>query len=283
MGFLVLPYLGSLGLVRYAAGSEEPMEHVQISQEGHVLVITLTRPEKYNALSPAMFRALGQALARLNREPDLRVAVLHAQGRHFTAGVELDLWAPLFASGNPFPLDEGEVDPMGLRQPRHEKPLVIAVQGYCFTWGVEILLNTEIRIAARDTQFQMLEVQRGIFPCGGATARLPRQIGWGNAQRVLLTGDRWSAEDALRWGMVQEVVEPGEQLGKAMEYARKIADCAPLGVQGVLRSTRAFDSQDFDAAVAQMFLDLRPVMRSEDAAEGVRSFIERRKAVFQGR
>jgi enoyl-CoA hydratase/carnithine racemase len=259
------------------------MEHVQLRQEDHVLLITLARPEKYNALSPAMYHALGQALARLSHDPDLRVAVLHAQGKHFTAGIELDLWAPIFASGSAFPVAADEIDPMGLTGPRHSKPLIIAVQGYCFTWGVEILLNTEIRIAARDTQFQMLEVQRGIFPCGGATARLPREIGWGNAHRVLLTGERWSAEEAQRWGMVQDVVEPGAQLERAMEYARKIAACAPLGVQGVLKSTRCFFSQPHDEAVRQMFADLRPVMQSEDAAEGLRSFIERRQAVFKGR
>lgn len=259
------------------------MEPVHVQPEGHVLVITLCRPEKYNALSPAMYHALGQALARLSSDPELRVAVLHAQGKHFTAGIELDLWAPIFASGSPFPVANDEIDPMGLSGPRHTKPLIIAVQGYCFTWGVEILLNSEIRIAARDTQFQMLEVQRGIFPCGGATARLPREIGWGNAHRVLLTGERWTAEDALRWGMVQDVVEKGEQFARAMTLANNIAACAPLGVQGVLKSTRAFESLDHDTAVRQMFSDLLPVMRSEDAAEGVRSFVERRKAVFKGR
>ncbi len=259
------------------------MEPVQVRKNGHVLLIELCRPEKYNALSPTMFRQLADALGWLSREPELRVAVLHAQGKHFTAGIELDLWAPLFASGSPFAVAPGAVDPMGLSGPRHAKPLIIAVQGYCFTWGVEVLLNCEIRVAARDTQFQMLEVQRGIYPCGGATLRLPREIGWGNAQKVLLTGERWSAEQALRWGMVQDVVEPGEQLGRALAYAEQIARCAPLGVQGALKSARTFESADHDSAVRQMFADLVPVMQSEDAAEGVRSFIERRAAQFTGR
>ena len=116
------------------------------------------------------------------------MAVLSAEGRHFTAGVELDQWAGIFSSGEGFPVREGEVDPLGTAGDLHRKPVVIAVQGYCFTWGVEALLNTEIRVAASDTQFQMLEVQRGLYPCGGATMRLPREIGWGNAQRVLLIG-----------------------------------------------------------------------------------------------
>jgi len=165
----------------------------------------------------------------------------------------------------------------------HSKPVVIAVQGYCFTWGVEILLNSEIRIASRETQFQMLEVQRGLYPCGGATLRLPREIGWGNAQRVLLTGERWSAEQALRWGMVQELVEPGEQVNRALEIARTVADAAPLAVQGCLQATRYALEHDRAESVTQMMRDLVPVMTSEDAAEGVRSFIERRKAVFAGK
>jgi len=259
------------------------MPHIETRTDGHLLVITVNRPEKYNALSVDMYHELGKAYARLERDPELRVAVLHAEGRHFTAGVELDQWAPIFGSGLSFPAREDEIDPMGVSGPQHSKPVVIAVQGYCFTWGVEILLNTEIRIASRDTVFQMLEVQRGIYPCGGATLRLPREVGWGNAQRVLLTGERWDAETALRWGMVQELVEPGQQLSRALELAQAVAEAAPLGVQGCLRSTRYALEHSREAAVQQMMRDLVPVMASEDAKEGVRSFVERRKAVFRGR
>lgn len=259
------------------------MDHIEVTQRAHILEIKLNRVEKYNALSPAMYHALGKALARLNTDPELRVAVLHAEGKHFSAGVELDLWAPIFGSGSAFPVQADEIDPFGLTGPRHRKPLIIAVQGYCFTWGVEILLNCEIRVAARDTQFQMLEVQRGLYPCGGATLRLPKEVGWGNAHKVLLTGERWSAEEAYRWGMVQELVEPGEQFAKALQYAERIAANAPMGVQGLLQSARTALVEDHATAVAQMFSELVPVMQSEDAAEGLRSFVERRQAVFTGR
>jgi enoyl-CoA hydratase len=259
------------------------MDAIQVSREGHILLVRINRPEKYNALSIAMFHDLGRALARLNRERELRVAVIHAEGRHFTAGVELDLWAPILGSGKPIPIPPDAIDPYGLTGERHAKPLIIAVQGFCFTWGVELLLNTEVRVAAHDTVFQLLEVQRGLFPCCGATLRLHREIGWGNAHRLMLTGERWSAEDAYRWGMIQDVVEPGEQLAKALEYARKIADCAPLGVQALLKSTHDAERDTRNTAVQQMFRDLMPVMKSQDAAEGIQSFLERRKAVFKGR
>ena len=171
--------------------------NLQLEDRGAVRRITINRPEKLNALSPDMYHALGKALARLNGDPGLRVAVLHAEGRHFTSGVELDLWAPILGSGVPFPVQADEIDPYGLTGERHKKPLVIAVQGYCFTWGVEILLNSEIRVAARDTQFQMLEVRRGLYPCAGAPLRLHKEIGWGNAHKVMLTGERWSADEAI--------------------------------------------------------------------------------------
>jgi enoyl-CoA hydratase/carnithine racemase len=261
------------------------MTQIETRKEGHILLIQINRADKYNALSPEMYHDICRALAELNGNPELRVAVLHAEGRHFTAGVELDQWVPVFGSGKAFPVAEGEIDLFGLTGEHHRKPIVIAVQGYCFTWGVEALLNCEIRVAASDTQFQMLEVQRGIYPCGGATLRLAREIGWGNAQKVLLTGDRWSADEAFRWGMVQEVVEPGEQLEKALEIAGRIARAAPLGVQGCLEAQRfaAANPHDRAACVDQMMSGLVPVMQSEDAAEGVRSFIERREAVFKGK
>lgn len=259
------------------------MDQVCVDKDGAILVIRLARAEKYNALSPRMYNELAFALARLNKDPELRVAVVHAEGKHFTAGIELDQWAPVFRSGTGFQAPPDGVDPFGLREPRHAKPIVLAVQGYCFTWGVEFLLNTEIRIAAADTQFQMLEVQRGLFPCAGATIRLPREIGWGNASKVLLTGDRWSADEALKWGMVQQVVPVGTQLEVALEFAGKIARAAPLGVQGVMREARTALVADHDAAVRSMCANLVPVMNSDDASEGVRSFTERRQAVFSGR
>jgi enoyl-CoA hydratase/carnithine racemase len=262
---------------------ELPMSLIETRIDGHVLLIKLNRPEKLNALTPAMYHELCRAYAQLSSDANLRVAVLYAEGKHFSAGLELDLWTASMANGVGFGPHEGEIDLFGLQSARHTKPVVMAVQGYCFTWGVEALLNTEIRVAASDTQFAMLEVQRGIYPCGGATLRLPKEIGWGNAQRYLLTGDRWTAQQALGWGLVQELTEPGAQFEKALEIARKIAKAAPLGVQGVLRSTRLAATSGEAAALSVLFADLVPVFRSEDAKEGVASFLERREAKFTGR
>jgi enoyl-CoA hydratase/carnithine racemase len=129
----------------------------------------------------------------------------------------------------------------------------------------------------------MLEVRRGFYACGGATLRLPREIGWGNAQRYLLTGDELGGEEAHRLGLVQELCAPGEQLDAALALAARVARAAPLGVQGSLRSSRLALLEGEDAAIGPMFAGMATVMRSEDAAEGVRSFVERREALFKGR
>lgn len=259
------------------------MSHIEVSKNGHILEIKVNRPEKHNALSPEMYIDIALAYHQLNEDADLRVALLYGEGKHFTSGIELDKWAGTFASGQGFSVTEGQIDPFGLKGARHKKPIVMAVQGNCFTWGVEVMLNTEVRVAAEDTKFAMLEVKRGIFPCGGATLRLPQQMGWGNAQRYLLTGDPWTAQEAWRLGLVQEVVPAGQQVDKARELAEKIARAAPLGVQAVLKSTRHAVLDGQEAAAPHLWPDLVPVMQSEDAGEGIRSFIERREAVFKGR
>jgi enoyl-CoA hydratase/carnithine racemase len=256
---------------------------IEVEQRGHLLVIGVRRPQKMNALSRDMFRALARAFYRLEHDPELWVGVIWAEGPHFTSGVDLNDWAEAFAAGSPFPIGEGEIDPFSMSGPRMSKPLVIAVQGRCYTWGWELLLNTELRVAATDTRFAMLEVRRGFYACGGATLRLPKEVGWANAQRYLLTGDELGAEEAYRLGLVQQLCAPGEQLDAALALASRVAKAAPLGVQGSLRSSRICQLEGEDKAIGVTFRGMVDVMRSEDAAEGVRSFVERRDAVFRGR
>jgi enoyl-CoA hydratase/carnithine racemase len=159
---------------------------------------------------------------------------------------------------------------------------VCAVQGICFTIGIELMLATDVRVAARDTRFGQIEVRRGIYPVGGATIRMPREIGWANAMRWLLTGDELTADEALRVGLIQEVVEPGRQLERAVELAERIAAQAPLGVRATLASSRL--ALDDEAEAAERLLpDLAPILGSDDAREGLQSFLERRPARFTGR
>jgi enoyl-CoA hydratase len=257
---------------------------ITVEVKEHVLLIGLNRPEKMNAFDPEMYLELAGALGKLNREHDLRCGLLFAHGDNFSSGLDLANWVEVFSSGS-FPrLEEGYCEPFGLDSERRlGKPLVMAAQGLCYTIGLELMLAADIRIASVDTRFGQIEVKRGIYPVGGATIRLPQELGWGNAMRYLLTGDEISAEDAFRIGLIQEVTGPGKQFERALELAEKIADQAPLGVQASLRSARIARYEGAAAAIARLLPDLQPIIASEDALEGVQSFMERRKARFSGR
>lgn len=248
---------------------------------GHVLMIGLDRAAKRNAFDLAMLRQLAEAITAYEDDPELRCAVVFAHGDHFTAGLDLAEVGPAVARGERlFPADI--VDPLGLYGRVREKPLVMATQGWCLTIGIELLLAADIRIAASDTRFGQIEILRGIFPFGGATLRLPQVAGWGNAMRWLLTGDHFDAAEALRLGLVQEVVAPGQQIERAAELAATIAARAPLGVRATLKTARTAVTHGPDAALATMMDEVRAIMASDDAHEGLMSFIERRAARFTG-
>jgi enoyl-CoA hydratase len=256
--------------------------HITTERRGHVLLIGLDRAAKRNAFDLAMLAALGMAYAELERDDDLRCGVLFAHGDHFTAGIDLAQFASVFAQGTSG-LPAGALDPLGVSGPRLSKPLVCAVQGICLTIGIELLLATDVRVAASDTRFAQIEIKRGIYPAGGATIRFVREAGWGNAMRYLLTGDEFGAEEALRMGLVQEVVPPGRQVERAAELAQTIAAQAPLGVRATLASARLALTAGETEAARRLLPDLQPILQSEDAREGVQSFIERRQANFTGR
>lgn len=254
---------------------------VTTERHGHVLLIGLDRVAKRNAFDRAMLQALGQAYGELDRDNDLRCGVLFAHGDHFTAGLELTQFAgPL---GLDLQLAEGAIDPLGITGPRLTKPMVGAVQGFCWTIGIELMLAADIRVAASSTRFAQIEIKRGIYPVGGATVRFVQQAGWGNAMRYLLTGDEFSAGEAFRIGLVQEVVEPGQQLVRAEAIAQTIAAQAPLGVRATLASARLALTAGETEALQRLAPDLLPIMQSEDAQEGIQSFIERRQANFKGK
>jgi enoyl-CoA hydratase/carnithine racemase len=258
---------------------------VNVKTEDHLLLIEINRPEKMNALTREMYSCLAQAYYQLDSDHELRAGVIYAVGPHFTAGLDLTDWSDRFARGEGFPLAaENEIDPFYMMsEARCRKPVIMAVQGYCYTWGFELMLNTDIRIAAADTRFAMLEVKRGFFPAAGATLRLPREIGWSNAMRYMLTGDAISATEACRFGLIQQVTETGRQLEAALAIARKVAEAAPLGVQEALASCRRVLKDGEQAATKVMYRKMAEVMKSEDMKEGLNSFLERRVAVFKGK
>jgi enoyl-CoA hydratase len=261
------------------------MDYTRISVEtrGHVSLMGLDRPEKQNAFDLEMYAELAHAYGELDRNPELRCGVLFAHGKHFTSGLELDKWAPVLASGK-WTVPKGCIHPLGMDDSaRCKKPVVMAIQGRCYTIGFELLLAQDIRVASTDARIALLEVKRGIYPVGGGTLRLFREIGWGNAMRYLLTGDELTGTEAHRLGLVQELTEPEKVLDRALEIATDISKCAPLGVMAALKSARIAAADGPGAAFARLIPDLKPIMESEDAIEGVMSFIERREANFKGK
>ncbi len=257
-------------------------DRISVETRDHLVLIGLHRPDKRNAFDLRMLRELGEAYAAYEADRELWCAVLFAHGDHFTAGLDLSEVGPAVASGATlFP--PGTIDPLDVAEPRRTKPVVCAVQGYCLTIGVELLLASDVRVAADDTVFAQMEVQRGIMAFGGATLRFPQIAGWGNAMRWILTGGRFDAAEAYRIGLVQEVTPPGGQIDRAIAIGAEIAAQAPLAVQATRASALTALEQGPEAAAAALLDQVRPLMTSADAAEGMLSFVERRKARFQGR
>jgi enoyl-CoA hydratase len=253
---------------------------VRHERDGHILKIVIDNPAKRNAFDPAMMAQLSDALTLLDRDDDLRVGVLCAVGEHFTAGLDM----PKFfgPTAQPVPRPEGNVDPFGMGV-KCRKPIVTAVQGITFTVGIEMALAGDIVVAAEDCRFCQMEARRGIAPLGGAHFRYISRAGWGNAMYHLMLCDEFSAAEAYRIGLVQEVVAVGRQVERAMEIARIIAANAPLGVQVTKEAGRKFTEAGEAAAIDAVATIRERVMQTADAAEGIKSFVERRAAVFQGR
>jgi enoyl-CoA hydratase/carnithine racemase len=255
-------------------------EKITVEKRGHLLLIGVNRPQKMNAFDVDMLKALSAAYGRMEDDADVRCGVVFAHGDHFTAGLDLANVAPHVEKG--MPLGGGEsIDPWGVHGKQRTKPTVIAVHGRCLTLGIELCLAQDVVVAAKGTRFAQIEVKRGIFPFGGATFRLVQTAGWQNAMRWLLTGDEFDAAEAHRIGLVQEVVEPGQQLDRAIAIAETIAAQAPLGVAATIASARRVMMEE--AAARALIPEVQRLMKSEDAREGLASFLERRAAKFAGK
>ncbi|CAN7207758.1 crotonase/enoyl-CoA hydratase family protein [Acidovorax sp. LjRoot129] len=252
---------------------------------GHVLLIGINRPAKRNGWTPPMFRQLAEAYTRLDDDPDLRVGVLHAFGDHFTAGLDLPAVSAYMQRGEKA-IPEGLVEPHDYGLPgyrRRTKPMVAAVKGICFTVGIELMLGADIVVAGDDCRFSQMEVQRGIMATGGATLRMAERAGTGNALLHLLTADEFGSSEAYRLNFVQKVVPAAQVLHEAIAIAQRIEAQAPRAVVATRLNVLKAIEQGQAAAVADFIPVQKQLANSEDAAEGVLAFVERRPARFTGR
>lgn len=251
---------------------------IATGKRGRVFLIGIDRPKKYNGFTPEMLTQLAEAYTAYERDAEAWCAVLHAEGQHFTAGLQLsafDITAEL--------VPPGLVDPLALQPPFRTKPVVAAVKGFCYTIGIELMLAADIVVAEEGTRFGQVEVKRGLAAYGGATIRFVERAGWGNAMRYLLTGDEFDPATAHRLGFVQEVVPQGQGLAKALEIAERIARQAPIAVRATRANSWLYATEGQEAAIAAMPRDRAAIVETEDFAEGVRSFNERRDGSFKGR
>lgn len=254
---------------------------VTIERKDNILLMGLDRPEKLNGLTPKMFDELTDAYNELENDDALRVGILFAHGNNFTAGLDLPKFVGDMKTGKRSFFRDGQVDVYALKK-KLTKPLVTAVQGITYTAGIEMMLAGDIGIAASDCRFSQLEPKRAIMAAGGATFRFVERGGWGNAMYHLLTCDEFNSEEALRIGLIQEIVEPGQQLDRAIEIAQQIARMAPQAVRATKESALTYLLQG-EVATIDQFPEIRKrLSNTEDAAEGVQSFKERREPNFTG-
>jgi enoyl-CoA hydratase/carnithine racemase len=254
---------------------------VVVEPRGAVLMVGLDLAQAQDRLTPPAIIGLGKAYYQLEQDDGLRVAVLHSIGLNFCAGLDVPAFAAAQAAGVLPPKDPDFINPLGLRPPIRTKPVVVAVRGHAMSVGDELVLAADIRVAAQDAIFGQLEVTRGVFPAGGATIRLTREAGWGNAMFHMLTGEEWNANEAYRLGLVQAVTPPGKQLDRAIEIANKIAAAAPLGVRATLASAHQAISSE-DAALQALGPVFAKLIQSDDAKESARALQEHRAPVFRG-
>jgi enoyl-CoA hydratase len=266
-------------------------EALLVEREGHVVTLTMNRPEVKNALNPEMLCRLADAWDLIDGDADVRVAILTGADGSFCSGADLDQLVGRSIKGLP-PEDEFEERIRAdyqiifkglLRNYQLKKPLVAAIEGPCIAGGTEILQATDVRVAGEGSTFGISEVRWGLFPLGGSTVRLRRQIPYTKAMEVLLTGDHFSADDALNMGLIGRVVPKGQALAVAKEIADKIAANGPLAVQSIKRAVQETEGLP-EAQALQIEQRIgQPVFMSEDAREGPKAFKEKRAPQFKGR
>jgi enoyl-CoA hydratase/carnithine racemase len=256
----------------------------------HVATITLNRPGRMNTISRAMLAQLTAHLVAADEDPEVRVVVLTGVGRAFCAGLDL-AEATRPAEGGEGGITGGAAlsTNLDLRNTpptvlfNMGKPTICALNGSAAGYGMDTALGCDIRLMAEGAKMAAAFTRRGIVPESGGTWFLPRLIGWSRAAELIFTGRTLSAAECVEWGLASRVVPAADLPAVARELALEIAANAPLAVQAAKRMMRMGLGEAFNDHVHHVFLQLLPLLRTEDAREGMRAFMEKREAVFHGR
>ena len=261
--------------------------HFLYEKRGHTAICTFNRPEKRNALSIEMLVRMADAWEEADGDREVRAIVLTGAGGTFCAGSDLSsMSSGKWDAGDEW-LARMKNDPdlhwrALLRHYLTKKPLIAAVEGYALAGGTEILQGTDIRVAGESAVFGVTEVALGLFPLGGSSVRLRRQIPYTIAADMLLSGRRLSAQEAYQYGLIGYVVPDGGALEKALEIADRVAACGPVAVQAIKQSLVTNDGRPAEEALARSLEIGQPVFKSKDAIEGPTAFMEKRKPSFKG-
>jgi enoyl-CoA hydratase len=260
-----------------------PRAKITVERRGEIVLIGVNRPQVHNRFDPDAFFGLARAYYGFDNDPSLRVAVFFGHGENFSRGIDVDAFAPLAKTGQPFAITDGMLDPFARTQ-RLSKPLIAIVHGDTWNMGHELHLVADIRVASADVRFGQDENTHGRFPGGGSTIRFPQEAGWGNAMRYMLTGDHWGAQEAYRMGVIQQIApNPATALQAGIGLARKIAACGPLGIKTTLESAHLAIDQSEAAAFARLGEQFGGLFRTEDFIEGRKAEAEGRPPVYQGK
>jgi enoyl-CoA hydratase len=255
--------------------------HALIERRGHVLIVTMNRPQARNALTGPMMALMRQAWDQVDGDPRIRVCVLTGAGGAFCAGADLKEMSRAHPGDRGGDWDASVIEPL-LKGRRLAKPLIAAVEGPAVAGGTEILQAADIRVAGESARFGVSEARWGLFPLGGSAVRLPRQIPYTIAADLLLTGRHITATEALEIGLIGHVVPDGQALAKALEIAETIAANGPVAVRAILRAIRETEGMPENDAFAVEARIGMAVFGSEDAKEGPRAFAEKRQPRFRG-
>ena len=262
-------------------------ENLTVELDGSTMVVTMNRPEEKNALSLSMLVGMADAWVEADEDDDVRCIILTGAGGDFCTGMDLKAFAGGDQSDEKYQqrmADDPDLHWKALlRHYQPKKPLIAAVEGYAVAGGTEILQATDIRVAGESATFGVFEAKRGLFPLGGSTVRLRRQIPFTVAMDMLLSARSMSAEEALRYGLIGHVVPDGQALAKAKEIAAVIGECGPLAVEAIKRSVRETEGMSEEEGLAHELELGWPIFGTEDAKEGAKAFKEKRPANFQRR
>ncbi len=247
----------------------------------NIFFIDIDRPSKMNGFTPYMFEEMGKAFTEYENNNNALCAIVYTSGDNFCAGMDLKEMRNLLEKNDHSYINNNKlIDPLGLNKPVRTKPLIVAVKGITFTYGLELMLAADIAIADNNTTFAMLEVKRGLLMTGGATIRFVERAGWSNAMKYLLTGIKFDSNEAYRMNLIQEIHETKDLFTRAVELAGFICSASTEAIKEVIKNSRIAQINQ-ETAINEFNSVQNKLIKGKDFKEGLKSFLEKREPYFR--